>query len=98
MPYQRDLEILHAYGEFLKEFRWQLFCTFTFAWPVSDVQADRVFKAFIDRLEAKTGGCLGYVRGDEKRFSGCGMPASPRHFHVLMTSETYLDPGLVSTT
>ena len=42
---------LREYAEWLQGVPWQLFCTLTFAWPVSDWQAPQVFKAFMNRLE-----------------------------------------------
>jgi hypothetical protein len=73
-------------AEWIKLVPWDLFCTFTFAWKASDQQADEAFARFINQLERKLRSDVGYVRGDEKRFSGCGKPACGRHFHVLLTS------------
>ena len=87
---------LVAYGEWLKQIPWQLFCTFTFAWPVSDMQAVKVFHEFINRLERGIRGPVAYVRGDEKRFSGCGMPGAPRHFHALLAAHRKLDRNMVA--
>ena len=70
---------------------WQLFCTFTFAWPVSDSQAVKVYKEFVNRLERSVRGPIVFVRGDEKRYSGCGMPGAPRHFHALLAAHRKLD-------
>src|SRR5262249_1256431 len=36
-----------------------------------------------------------YVRGDERRPSGCGRPACGRHFHVLLTSVAPMHPTFV---
>jgi len=80
-----DKKIADAYAEWIKKVDWRLFCTFTFAWRVSDQQAIKTFGEFINRLERHLKCDVGYVRGDEKRFSGCGKPACARHFHVLMT-------------
>jgi hypothetical protein len=92
MPVQRDIESVQRYAEWLALLPWQVYGTYTFAWAVSDAQADKVFAAFINRLEFELGAPIGFVRGDEKRWSGCGMPASPRHFHVMMASTATLDP------
>jgi hypothetical protein len=83
--------VTEGYQEWLQRVPWQLFCIFTFAWPVSDMQAIGVFHEFIDRLEKRIRGPITYVRGDEKRFSGCGMPGAPRHFHVLLAAHRRLD-------
>jgi len=86
---RRNIE--ESYASWLSGVPWQLFCTFTFAWKVSDPQAARVFRAFIDRLEKFLRGPVAFVRGDEKRFSGCGMPGSPRHFHAVLTAHRGID-------
>src|SRR5712671_4141245 len=77
---------LSAYVAWLQPVPWQLFATFTFAWQVSDPQALKVFREFINRLERSARGPVVFVRGDEKRYSGCGMPGSPRHFHALLSA------------
>jgi hypothetical protein len=82
---------LNDYIEWLNRVPWQLFCTFTFAWPVSDPQAVRVFGEFVNRMERALRGPVALVRGDEKRFSGCGMPGAPRHFHAVLTAHRKLD-------
>jgi hypothetical protein len=87
LNWSRDLA---QYAAWLEGVPWQLFCTFTFAWPVSDMQADRVFHEFIVRLETRIRGPIAYVRGDEKRFSGCGKPGAPRHFHALIGAHRQL--------
>lgn len=94
-PYARDRHAVKKYADWVKVVPWQLFCTFTFAWKVSDPQADKTFVEFINRLEGSLKCNVAYVRGDEKRFSGCGKPACGRHFHVLLTSEVPLHPAIV---
>lgn len=86
---------VHEYSKWLSPIPWQLFATFTFSWRVSDSQADMVFRAYIDCLEKGAHAPIAYIRGDEKRFSGCGKPGSPRHFHVLLASSVNLDPCFV---
>jgi hypothetical protein len=87
---------LTAYVNWLEQVPWQLFCTFTFAWQISDHQAVRVFKEFVNRLEKSVRTPIAFVRGDEKRFSGCGKPGAPRHFHALMTADRFLDGHMVA--
>ena len=94
-PYSMDRHAADEYAGWLKSVPWTLFCTFTFAWRVSDQQAHQTFATFIDRLERILRSDVAYVRGDEKRLSGCGKPASGRHFHVLLTSAAPLSPSLV---
>jgi hypothetical protein len=95
LPYQSDRNTVEAYAGWLKPIPWQLFCTFTFAWRVSDPQAIKVFDAFINRLERLYKADVCYVRGDEKRFSGCGKPACARHFHALLACAAPLIPWSV---
>jgi hypothetical protein len=83
---------LRGYVDWFQRVPWQLFCTLTFAWSVSDRQAVKVFSGFINRLEYYLSCPIGYLRGDEKRFSGCGMPGAPRHFHALLAAEVPLNP------
>jgi len=89
---------LKQHVEWLRGVPWQIFCTLTFAWSVSDAQAHRVFTAFVDRMERHLRCPLTYIRGDELRFSGCGKPAAPRHYHVLFAAERQLEPHWVATT
>jgi hypothetical protein len=94
--YTADRKIAEAYATWLKQIDWQLFCTFTFAWPVSDPQANEVFSGAIHKIEEHYRSDVGYVRGDEKRFSGCGKPACPRHYHALLTCAAPLSPTYVA--
>jgi hypothetical protein len=87
---------LRIYERWLGTVPWQLFCTFTFAWRVSDAQALKVYDEFVRRLEIFLRGPIVYVRGDEKRYSGCGTPEAPRHFHAVITGHRRIDPELVS--
>lgn len=87
---------LESYVDWLRAVPWQLFSTLTFAWPVSDPQAVNVFAEFIDRLEKYLRGPVGLIRGDEKRYSGCGMPGAPRHFHALLTAHREIDRHFVA--
>jgi hypothetical protein len=95
MPYQRDKALLSSYAEWLKPVPWQLFCTFTIAWRASDTQAVKIFEEFMLRLEMQLSADVAFIRGDEKRFSGAGKPACPRHFHVLLASAAVLDERIV---
>jgi hypothetical protein len=82
---------LVVYVAWLRTVPWQLFATFTFAWQVSDPQAARVFREFVNRMERTLRAPVVLVRGDEKRYSGCGMPGAPRHFHAVLTAHRKLD-------
>jgi hypothetical protein len=93
--YLADREKVEQYAAFVKLVPWKLYGTFTFAWRVTDAQAENTFAEFINRLERHLKSDVGYVRGAEKRVSGCGKPASGRHFHALLTSPTNVEPLLV---
>ena len=94
---QADSAKLDKLTDWVKQVPWKFFCTFTFAWRVSDPQAEKVFNAFINRLERHLGCEVCLVRGDEKRFSGCGMPASGRHFHALLTCFAPVEASLIES-
>jgi hypothetical protein len=98
MSTERDKLAVKSYAEWLGKFPWQIFSTFTFAWRVSDAQADKDFMAFINEAERQVKSPVAFVRGDEKRISGCGMPESHRHYHVLLTSLATLDPNVLTKT
>jgi hypothetical protein len=94
-PYAADKEVIERFADWLKQVSWSLFCTLTFAWKVSDGQGDRTFLEFINRLEYTIKADVGYVRGDEKRISGCGQPASGRHYHAVLTSTVPMEPAFI---
>jgi hypothetical protein len=87
-----------AYADFFRRMPWQVFCTFTFAWPTSDSHAEAIFSEFVEKLEGSMRCPISWIRGDEKRFSGCGKPGARRHFHALLAAANGLDPKLVSDT
>ena len=93
---RRDTETVAAYAEWLGTIPWQLFATFTFAWRISDAQADEDFKAFINLLELENRSPIGFVRGDEKRRASCSVSESGRHYHVLLTSHLFLDQQMIT--
>jgi hypothetical protein len=96
-PYAADRQIVEEYATWVRTIPWKLFCTFTFASRVSDQQAEKVFAGYINQLEKFYRSDIVYVRGDEKRLSGCGKPASGRHFHALLASAAPLHPFSVES-
>jgi hypothetical protein len=92
-PYAVDRERLEQYATWLNLIPWAFFCTLTFAWGVSDRQAEKLFNEFIRRLETTLRCNVAYVRGDEKRLSGSGKSACPRHFHALFACTVPLTAG-----
>jgi hypothetical protein len=93
-----DAETVAAYAEWVSKIPWQLFATFTFARRVADDEADVAFRAFINELERQVRSPIAFVRGDEKRGAGFGLPESGRHYHVLLTSLAPLDPVSIAKT
>lgn len=47
----------------------------------------------MNQLEKSLHSPVAYVRGNEKRFSGCSKPGAPRHYHVLLAAIISLDSG-----
>ena len=83
--------IVLDYAQWLRQINWQLFCTLTFGYQVSECQANGIFTEFINRTEKTLRAPLIYVRGEEIRYSGCGMPPIPRHFHLVLACEVRLE-------
>jgi len=78
-------------GEWLREFPWQLFVTLTFRITVGRECARKTYHDWIVANERLHRGPIGWIRGEEYRWSGCGMPAVPRHFHALLCSDRHLN-------
>ena len=93
--YAADRKTCQEYAHWLKRVPWNLFCTFTFAWSVSDAQGDKTFLEFINRLERLLHFDVGYVQVAETKLSGCGRPPSGRHFHALLTCAAPVSPATV---
>jgi hypothetical protein len=94
---ETDSEAIDKLAAWVKQVHWTFFGTLTFGWRVSDLQAEKVFDAFVNRLERHLRCDIGFVRGDEKRFSGCGMPASGRHFHLVMACTAPVRPSFIAS-
>ena len=94
-PYRADRKMTEEYANWLKQVDWQLFCTFTFPGVVFDQEAIKAFAEFINQLEHYRQCDVAYVRGDEKRYSGCGKPGCPRHFHALLACDRPIAPEYV---
>jgi len=82
-------------ASWLKNAPWQVFCTYTFGWRLSDEKAEHSFRTYINWVERTIKADVSYVRGHEKRLSGCGKPACGRHFHAVMASAARLDTTLL---
>ena len=88
--------IIRAYEEWLQPCHWQLFCTLTFGYRVSEAQARKTLGEYIDRIEKLYRAPVSVVLGEEIRYSGAGMPPAPRHFHLLLTSTAKLNPKVLA--
>lgn len=85
-----------AYSNWVRMVPWQLFGTFTFPGVIyHDELAENDFTEFINRLEASLKSSVCYIRGDERRLSGCGKPSCGLHYHALLASAVPMRPALV---
>ena len=96
-PYAGDRSAIDELAFWVKKVDWKFFGTFTFAWGVSDQQAENVFAAFIVRLERHLRCEVCFIRGDEKTFSGSGKPATGRHFHALLTCVAPVNANFIAS-
>jgi hypothetical protein len=86
----RDSNLVDLYGAWLGAFRWDLFGTLTFDPGRSLNSAASRRKALTCYLSALERHCRARVRcfwAEEKRWSGCGLPAIAPHFHVLLACD-----------
>jgi hypothetical protein len=95
MPYEVDRKAVAERAHWLKLAPWQVFCTYTFGGRPPDEETEQVFGTYINQLEHSGRADISYVCGHEKRFSGCGKPASGRHFHTVMASAAPLSPAIL---
>ena len=54
------------------------------AGQLSEARCIHLWEDFIDTIGRLTHGRVGWVRADEQRWSGCGAPEIPLHFHSLL--------------
>ncbi len=89
-------DVISEYVRWLRNVRWQFFATFTFAYRVSELHANGIFDGFIDRIERSVRSPVIYVRGTERRFSGCGMPGNQTHFHLVLASDANISRAWIA--
>ena len=78
--YSEHANVKRAWGEWLRQWRWDWWVTLTFRYPVSTRQAHRLWKEWIHLLEHSVQSKVHYVRVTEyQRFRG-DIP----HFHALL--------------
>jgi len=71
------------WGEYLRGFAWNIYGCETYRHPVSDTYAAALLKRFMEKLGRKQHCRITYFAALEKRYSGCGMPPIPVHWHFL---------------
>lgn len=81
------------YGNWISHWPWQMFGTFTFGRPLSRPTCEHHWIEFVNCLGRYTRGRVGWIRATEFfRWSGCGKPHIPLHFHTLLIFENTPDP------
>jgi hypothetical protein len=86
-----------AYGDFFREFPWQLYVTLTFSRDISNNQADAILDRFIDDMEQRIRAPLSVLIGKERgNYSGCGRPSIRIHFHLLLECAYPVDARLLA--
>lgn len=73
-------ELIDAYEDWLRQFRWKLFANLTFRRPPSISKANRIFLTWIDAMRSKDGASdFRWVRITERGAFGDNL-----HFHSLI--------------
>jgi hypothetical protein len=76
--------LVSAYGDFISQWPWDHYATLTFGRKLSQASCLRHWDEFIDSLGRNTRGRVGWIRADERRWSGYASPEIPLHFHALL--------------
>ena len=71
------------WGTYLRGFNWNVYGCGTYREPVSAVRAEVLMKRYMERLSRKLKAPVSYFAALERRYSGCGMPPIPAHWHFL---------------
>ena len=88
--------LVSAYGDFFCQWPWDHYGTLTFGRKLSQASCVHHWNEFIDTLGRLTRGRVGWVRADEQRWSGCGTPEIPLHFHSLLRYQNVPAPEAVA--
>src|ERR1019366_2145524 len=88
--------LVSAYGDFFCQWPWDHYGTLTFGRKLSQASCVHHWNEFIDTLGRLTRGRVGWVRADEQRWSGCGAPEIPLHFHSLLKYQNVPAPEAVA--
>ena len=92
----QQANLVSDYGSFFSQWDWDQYATFTFACKQSPASCIRHWNEFIDSLGRTTRGRVGWIRADEERWSGCGTPEVPLHFHSLLKYQHVPAPEAVA--
>lgn len=76
--------VVQAYGTYFGGFAWDLYGCGTYRSPKSRHVTPKLFFAFARRLSKKLKTRVAWLAVAERRTSGCGHPAIPLHWHLLM--------------
>jgi hypothetical protein len=75
---------VHSYGTVFSGFDWHIFGTGTFRNYMTVGSADRMLGVVFDRLSHSLNRApIAYIAVQERRTSGCGLPAIPCHWHFV---------------
>lgn len=74
------------WGTFLSGYDWDIYGCGTYREPVSEPAAEALMKRFMEKLGKKLRTPVSFFAVLERRYSGCGMPPTPLHWHFLATS------------
>src|ERR1035438_1630596 len=80
----QQASVVNDYGSFFYQWPWDHYATLTFGRKLSPSTCHRHWNEFIHSLGCLTRARIGWVRADEERWSGCGQPDVPLHFHALL--------------
>ncbi len=87
-------KLVAEYGNWISQWTWSHFGTFTFGRISSASNCEHHWNAFVNSLERYTRGRIGWVRATEGRWSGCGKPHIPLHYHALLVYKNVPPTGV----
>lgn len=79
-------QLQESWSEFLAQWPWQWFCTFTFANPPHPEAANKTFNYFIKRVNREIYGCRAHKRGQSVHWARAAEPhkSGVMHYHALL--------------
>jgi len=94
--FNHDLDVVSEYGSWLRNVNWDLFGTLTFD-PKKSLHSTasrhKMLVHYLSSLERYYRRKIRCFWAEEKRWSGCGLPAIAPHFHLLLACDRRpLDP------